>query len=299
MTPKEIINRRTADGEEFRINQYTPQMLLTLLNKISILELEQNFFDKGADQMRPLNLKQFTQCFLNCVKYKQEDLIYLTSGIKDLFEDIVSSYNEEGHKSNNFSAVNFDPEAKELLADLKAKNETLTKALDTGKKLRWTDLTSYMIDNVIAIQPHEEAIKNRFISQATSEKFQTVYTSDELFKYLPEVRGGNSDCLRTIEHDIEIQDSCTREAGQKMYLPDQKQICCLSHEEKALSLYDLNSDYVKTIHLDQEKHSDSVKILDFTYSETEQRIGAIMRDCTMGFWDMQYDKFEKVIELPI
>lgn len=61
-----------------------------------------------------------------------------------------------------------------------------------------------------------------------------------------------------------------------MYLPDQQQICCLSNEEKALSLYDLNSDYVKTIHLDNEKHSDSVKILDFTYSVSEQRIGAIM-----------------------
>lgn len=68
-----------------------------------------------------------------------------------MFDDIVSSYNEEGHKQNNFSSVNFDPEAKELLADLKEKNKVLTKALDVGKKLRWTDLTSYMIDNVIAI----------------------------------------------------------------------------------------------------------------------------------------------------
>jgi hypothetical protein len=51
----------------------------------------------------------------------------------------------------------------------------------------------------------------------------------------------------------------------------------------------MNSDYERSIYLDESVHQEKVKVLDFAFSNAESRLGAVMRDNTIGLWDTKDD----------
>ena len=84
-----------------------------------------------------------------------------------------------------------------------------------------------------------------------------------------------------------------------MHLPGFESIACLTNDSTSISLYsDYESRHITTFFPNPEMHHENVKILDMCYSEAEGRIGAVMRDNTMGFWDTNDNfRFEKVIQI--
>ena len=71
---------------------------------------------------------------------------------------------------------------------------------------------------------------------------------------------------------------------------------------KTISFYDLKSEFVRSHEPNPIIHQDYVQILDFAYSLAEQRIGAILIDNTIAFWDLvvqrgQKREYEKTINI--
>ena len=69
-------------------------------------------------------------------------------------------------------------------------------------------------------------------------------------------------------------------------MPGEEMFAWLPKRTKTISSYNLRSEYVRSHEPDPKTHQDYVQILDLAYSSAERRIGAILIDNTIAFWDL-------------
>ena len=62
---------------------------------------------------------------------------------------------------------------------------------------------------------------------------------------------------------------------------------CLDNHSDCIYAYDPKVSQVKTlVKVKLDNHNLDTMILDFAYSEKDQRIGAVLRNSTLCFWDL-------------
>jgi hypothetical protein len=140
------------------------------------------------------------------------------------------------------------------------------------------------------------SINNKYVSKLTSDKFKTLYNSKALLDISPSVFGGSEERLRRFEYDISIHDHGRHNHGIKkiVYATMMKKVICMDNVPNGLTVYDKQGVITNEVILNNKNHSNDAKIVAFTYSHKEQRIGAANNDYSVTFWDFADNfKYEK------
>ena len=138
-----------------------------MLDKVYLFSLEEKFLKAKNNSM---TLEQFTETFLGNVNHDPQDSLFVACGLEELFDDIVSAVKKNVNKGSKFSK-------RQLI------------------RISWEDLISFMVDNIIIIQPTDKIIESRYISQSLSKDYKAIYNSEYLNQFLPQVLGGSENCL--------------------------------------------------------------------------------------------------------
>jgi hypothetical protein len=163
-------------------------------------------------------------------------------------------------------------------------------------KISIKQFTGYVIDKMIDANDQTTSINNKYVSKMTSERFETLYNSKALIDIAPSVYGGSEDRLRRFEYDTSVNDHGRHNHGIKkiVYATKMKKIICMDNVPHGLSVYDRQGVVTHQVVLSTKRHSSDARIVAFTYSHKEKRIGATNNDYTITFWDFSDNfKYEK------
>jgi len=204
-----------------------------MLEKVFIFQLEQSFSEKPRKEM---NLKEFITAFLGHVRHENEDEVFITAGLIDIYNDILQT------------------------------NDTT--------KLKWEHFTTFIIENVIESDVEDFAIPSNYISKIITNKFDNIYGSMELSKHIPIVMGGSDSCLRRFAPSTKIMDSIHHDQGIKkiVSIQEKKIVVCLDSLTEYIKIYDEECNLQKNLMPSKKDQKVDNTILHFTYSNYEKRI---------------------------
>lgn len=112
-----------------------------------------------------------------------------------------------------------------------------------------------------------------------------------------EIEVDNCD-IKVFEQSLEIDKVHHKDGiARSIYARSLNLILSLDFEAESILAYDVGLVKAnKLVEVQKENHPLDLMIIDFAYSETDQRIGGVLRDNSICFWEANDDfKFEKRI----
>lgn len=132
-----------------------------------------------------------------------------------------------------------------------------------------------------------------------AKHFPTLYHSKQLEEFAPVVYGNSDQIIRRFERKEKVVLDRWFERTTVLFMERTQKLLGCEVGSSGFKIYSKDGKYERTIPLHPENHNNKVKdtkTLAFTYSELENRVGAVNDDHTLSFWDVNDDyKFEKLI----
>jgi len=237
------------------IERYNKNWLMNNIEETDqIQKMEQIFRQYDA---KGIDLIDFCRAFLNMIQHEEDETLYIVIALIDLFKDICETFN-------------------------------------LSNMVNSKDVLNYIVENFLNKNPVSHTIPTRMLPE--KKKFNDDPSRiREIDTNAPVIYGNISGGIKRLQPKI-IADRTHHQSNIKRacYSEGAKRIFTLESLGDHVSVYDLNCILDKKIYSKNLNEKGEIMILDFAWSEKQQRIGAVLKDFTISFWDAYDDySFEK------
>ncbi|KAL4499692.1 hypothetical protein ABPG72_017232 [Tetrahymena utriculariae] len=256
---KILTYRNKTNGRVYdTINQ---DYLLNLLDKTKIIEIEKSFPTKGLD------IIDFVRLFLNNIPHREDETLYLSISLIDLFKRISENLN--------------------LSSTIQMKHITSVIC----DKMQEKNSAQYKIQTVLMPEPQKFRLDASTIRSIDIDPPPIYGRYDDDLQRLVKQKV-KTDSMHHLNHRIKTG----------VYAKDIKRIISLDSLSDRINMYSIDCELKQFIRpkssQPQEKISSDIIIFSFAWSERQQRLGATLKDFSLSFWDRSDNfKYEKQISI--
>ncbi len=173
---EEIIRKRDPNTGEFKVYKYSPKHLVSLINEIIFIRMEQKFQEFYKEQV---DLLEFIDICLECVPFETEELEYAIIGLEELFNEIMEK------KQNPFLTwTHFTTFIIENVIETQIPSNVITSKYISRKKL-----------------------SNFTKTERTQNRFTNIFQSKQINQLAPLVIGGSAYSLRRFSPSFKLRTS--------------------------------------------------------------------------------------------
>ncbi|KAL4438771.1 hypothetical protein ABPG74_013444 [Tetrahymena malaccensis] len=233
------------------------------MGKDYLQELEKKFVDSGHKTM---DILQFIYTFLSLIPHNEEETIFLTLGLIELFKSICENLNmAQEVKFSDITTSICDRVA------IQFEDEYKIKTRKYPPERRFTELVEGNHDKAKKIDFRPPLVYENNLHNSLKRLHKGKFKTDSTFHN-----------KQSINHGV--------------FAREIKKVITLDSLDDKIAIYDLNCNLVKHINLKNKEDDSKLDIIIFgiAWSERQQRVGAVLKNFTISFWDAIDDfEFEK------
>ena len=225
---------------------------------LSSLEMSDIFqIEQDFGRHTELSVHDFAWLLLKSVPHQPEETVYVVAGIVELYKDI------------------------QALKQLKVKRSK--RATST---ILWKDVTDYIFEEAFPVETGGPTPTTKMVSHAT-----TTGSGDGPLVYGAKEKNSRRIDLSKRYVDKNHHPNAIRDAGLAR---NAKCVLTLDQMSDTVRVYSYTSKLLRSIVPRKDLHTFDTFMMSFDWSDSEMRIGAVLQDYTMSFWDYSDDfTFEK------
>jgi len=257
----ESIIKYTGNQQVPYIEVFNKNWIANILGDVAeINNVEKKFAE--FQNKKGLDVLTFVRAFLNILSHDEDETLYLTIALIDLFRTICDTNGLEAYAKSN-------------------------------------DVLNYIVENFLnnTCKPHTIPTK---ILPASNKQAKERFKVRDIDIFAPVVFGNTQEGLKRLvdskivsdckSHSTAIKRACFAQKLEKIFTIDML--------DDSISIYNLNCELERKITPKSAKDTKDIVILDFDWSNYHQRLGATMKNFTLIFWEFQDDfKYERIISI--
>ncbi|KAL4464437.1 hypothetical protein ABPG72_021771 [Tetrahymena utriculariae] len=263
---QELVQKIMEYRDRSNVNLFTKMnsdYIISVMGKDYLQELEKKFVDSGHKTM---DILQFIYTFLSLIPHNEEETIFLTLGLIELFKIICENLNmAQEVKFSDITTSICDRVA------IQFEDEYKIKTRKYPPERRFTELVEGNHDKAKKIDFRPPLVYENNLHNSLKRLHKGKFKTDSTFHN-----------KQSINHGV--------------FAKEIKKVATLDSLDDKIAIYDLNCNLVKHINLKNKEDDSKLDIIIFgiAWSERQQRIGAVLKNFTISFWDAIDDfEFEK------